>query len=205
MLLRDRIARDIFDYPMLLNALGDYSYPRDRITKLLKKGEIIQLRRGLYIFSTEQRKGVVSKEVIANALYGPSYISLEYALSYYGIIPEQTHTVTSVCLGRSREYANDFGAFTYNKVKDSTYSIGVELISTPNTSFLMATPEKALIDKIAFERQLQISNVNAMQKYLLENLRADTSMINTVKLQSVADTYCMKRTDLLVRAVRGLK
>jgi hypothetical protein len=138
-------------------------------------------------------------------LYGPSYISFEYALSYYGVIPEKVYTVTSATLGRSRVYATEFGTFTYNKLKESTYSIGIELILAQRTPFLMAAPEKALADKIALERKFNIRSIKHMQEYLLENLRVDISTLDPIKLQSIADTYGMKRIDLLASAVRELK
>ena len=77
-----------FDYLALMNALRDYRYPRDRVTKLLASGRIVRVKKGLYILGDELRGGPFSREILANLIYGPSYISLEYALSYHQMIPE---------------------------------------------------------------------------------------------------------------------
>jgi len=70
--------------------------PRDKISDLLKKGTIIRVKKGLYVFGEDNRKKPYSKEILANLIYGPSYISLDYALQYHGLIPERVEAVTSV-------------------------------------------------------------------------------------------------------------
>lgn len=87
--LRRRIPHEEFDYQTLLDSLRTYSRPRDKITALLKKGVIVRIKKGLYIFGEEYRKNPYSNEILANLICGPSYISLEYALQYYGLIPER--------------------------------------------------------------------------------------------------------------------
>ena len=74
--LRNRILYNEFDYLTLLSALRDYRYPRDRITKLLRQGTIIRVKKGLYVLGEGERRGPVYKEILANLIYGPSYISL---------------------------------------------------------------------------------------------------------------------------------
>ncbi|MBW1967626.1 MAG: hypothetical protein JRI48_09680 [Deltaproteobacteria bacterium] len=88
-----------FDYQTLLCILSGYARPRDKITDLLRKGDIIRVKKGLYIFGEGHRKAPYSREVLANLMYGPSYVSLEYALQYYGLIPERVEALTSVTPG----------------------------------------------------------------------------------------------------------
>jgi predicted transcriptional regulator of viral defense system len=111
--LRQEIDRDHFDYQQLTACLSHLSKPRDKINKLLSKGEIVRIRKGLYTFGRPYRRGPLSRELLANLVYGPSYVSLDYALSYHGLIPERVSTVTSVALGRSRKFDTPLGTFTY--------------------------------------------------------------------------------------------
>lgn len=199
--LRTKIGQDIIDYQMLNDALSDYASPRDKISRLLKSGEIIQIRKGLYVFSEFYRKEPLSKEVIANMIYGPSYVSFEYALSYYGIIPERVSVVTSASIGRSRTFATPLGDFSYKMVSKAVFSIGVDKVA----SFLIATPAKALADKTAADSNLNIKSVKTMSDYLLNNLRADVSTINSAEMEEAAEAYGMAKIRLLAEAVRRIK
>ena len=92
--LRQQIARDVFDYQQLVTCLSQFSKPRDKIRRLLASGEIVRIRKGLYAFGAPLQRAPISRELLANLIYGPSYISLDYALSYHGLIPERVETVT---------------------------------------------------------------------------------------------------------------
>lgn len=103
--LRRNIAGEEFDYQVLLDSLRDYKRPRDRITELLKKKEIIRVKKGIYVFGEKYARRPFSREILANMIYGPSYISLDYALHYFGLIPERVEAVTSVTTKRSRRFS----------------------------------------------------------------------------------------------------
>jgi len=98
--IRNRIAHEEFDYQTLLVCLKNYARPRDKISALLKKDFIIRIKKGLYIFGDEYRRSPYSREILANLMYGPSYVSLDFALQYYGLIPERVEAVTCVTTGR---------------------------------------------------------------------------------------------------------
>ena len=85
--LREQIKTEEFDYRMLMQALKWYKKPRDAISRLLREGSILRVKKGLYVFGERYRRGVICKESLANLIYGPSYISLEYALAYHGLWP----------------------------------------------------------------------------------------------------------------------
>ena len=114
--IRQQLGRDVFDYQQLTACLSYLSKPRDKINKLLGRGDIVRIRKGLYAFGGAYRREPLSRELLANLIYGPSYISLEYALSYHGLIPERVSTVTSVALGRSRKFDTPLGTFTYRSL-----------------------------------------------------------------------------------------
>ena len=85
-----------FDYIFLSDILYSYKKPRNIISRLIRNNDIIRVKKGLYVFGKDSLGPAYSKEILANMIYGPSYISLEFALSYYGLIPERVDTVTSI-------------------------------------------------------------------------------------------------------------
>jgi len=158
---------------VLIDALPDYRKPRDRITKLLESEVIIRIKKGLYCFSENFRKEPVSREYLANLIYGPSYISLDYALSYYGLIPERVNVVTSVTTKRSSDFHTPLGVFSYRMLGESRYSIGAFLEKTGNTPFLVSSPEKALIDKVWTDKRFSEIRISDYAPYLSDDLRLD--------------------------------
>jgi len=112
-LIRRNVEGEVFDYQVLLNALAGYRKPRDKITRLLASGAVVRVKKGLYCFGEAFRKEPLSREYLANLIYGPSYVSLEYALSHHGLIPERVETVTSMTTRRSRHFDTPFGTFSY--------------------------------------------------------------------------------------------
>lgn len=125
--VRESIQQDIFDYQTLLQVLDHYNAPRDRITGFLTTGEILRIRKGLYCFSQILRRSEISREYLANIIHGPSYVSLDYALSYYGLIPERVESVTSLTLARSRRFITPFGVFEYKQTSADRYRVGFQM------------------------------------------------------------------------------
>ncbi len=176
--LRLRIGSDEFDYQTLISALSEYSRPRDRITELLRQDVIIQVRKGLYVFDKPLAKHPISMELLANLIHGPSYVSMESALARHGLIPEHVQAVTSASMGRARSFSTVLGLFTYAKIPASVFSSGVERFELPDDrAFLLASPEKALADKIFTERGLVLRSNRAVEQYLFDNLRIDRSSL----------------------------
>ena len=119
--IRNQVSGEEIDYIVLKNLLVGYAYPRDKITQLLKSGVLVRVKKGLYIFGHAYAKQPYSKEVLANLIYGPSAISLTYALSYYQLIPEQVVTVTSITPKRTKQFKTPVGNFTYTYLSTSKY------------------------------------------------------------------------------------
>ena len=122
--IRKLIDQDVFDYQVLMWALSDYQKPRDVVTRLLKKGHVVRIRKGLYIFGELYRRKPIPQELLANLIYGPSLISLDYALSYYGLIPERVFEFTSITTGRSRVIQTPVGRYSYHQVSIPRMAIG---------------------------------------------------------------------------------
>ena len=87
--IRQRIEREEFDYQTLMSALGHLASPRAKVTSLLRQGVIIRVKKGLYVFGDTYRNRPFSRELLANWIYGPSYLSLDYALSFHHLVPER--------------------------------------------------------------------------------------------------------------------
>jgi predicted transcriptional regulator of viral defense system len=166
------------DTAALKAALDDYKSPKDKITTLEQSGLLIRLKRGLFVVAPMVHSQPLSKELIANHIYGPSYISLQTALSFYGLIPERVHTVCSMTTKRSSSFINPLGNFDYITVPAAYFAIGIrQEIVNNNYAYLIATPEKALCDMIVETKGLKLQSIKAMQNYLEEDLRIDLSVI----------------------------
>ena len=137
------------DFKTISSKLSLYKSPRDKVSRLEKSNILIRLKKGLYIVSPDITNQSISKELIANHLYGPSYISLENALSFYGLIPERVYTTLSVTSKRKKSYNTPYGVFEYITVPIKYFSIGISQEIVQNSyEYLIATPEKALCDLI---------------------------------------------------------
>lgn len=162
------------EYATLTSVLNGYRSAKDKIASLEKSDQLIRLKKGLYVVAPKVSKSEISRELIANHLYGPSYISLESALSYYGLIPERVYNVRSVTTKRAKQYTTPLGEFDYRTVPENYFSIGIQQEETKSKSiFLIASPEKALCDMILITSGLRLQSVKAVKTYLEENLRID--------------------------------
>lgn len=197
-----QIETPYVDAQTLLTFLSDYQKPREWILRKVKSGELIRLKNGFYLIQNKIEDGGVPYEQVANLLYGPSYVSLEWALSFYGMIPERVHTVTSMALGRAKEYQTPVGSFSYVSCKSATYSVGVDLKKAQNSTgnFFMATPEKALVDFVYVNcKNLKGSD---LEVDLFESKRMDRetlAQLNKPLLLDIAKAYCSKNIDQLLR------
>lgn len=171
------IPSQYLDYPVshqvLLSLLKDYKRPNDKIYEMIKAGELIPLKRGLYQFRNPS--GILPEPFnVANVLYGPSYVSAESALSYYGFIPEQVFTITSITTKKSASFRNEIGTFDYQHLSIPYYSFGIHRINLREGQYaLIATPEKALFDQIIITKGLLFRSVSSAREFLLENMRMD--------------------------------
>jgi len=170
----------------LENLFVDVKYPKDKISSLEKNGELIRIKNGLYVIPNQNNKNSMSKELIANHLYGISYISLETALAYYGMIPERVYSVRSMTIKRAKIFSTPFGNFEYNTISSAYFSIGLQQEIIENQyAFLIATPTKAVCDMIVATSNLRIQSVKAMRKYLTEDLRIDLDVLKTLDKEIV--------------------
>jgi len=142
------------------------------ILRWCKRGELIKLKNGLYITKETYSKHINTDgfiELIANKLRTPSYVSLEYALSKFGVITESVYTVTSITLKTKRTFNNLTGQYIYKSIKKSLFN-GYKLEKFLSNDYYIATKEKALFDYLYFKAQTlpeDISNLNIAEELRL--------------------------------------
>lgn len=172
--LRKAIRHEEFDYTLLTAALRDYAGIRQKIHELLKSGVIVRVKKGLYVFAPAYNQTPICKEGLANLIYGPSCISLEYALAHHGLIPERVQTLTSVTPKRDKEFSTPLGNFTYRYLGSDKYPHGIDQVwIDSNHPVLMASPEKALADFVVLNKITGITDGDSAQNFLESDLRIE--------------------------------
>lgn len=161
------------DNNILKSVFKDLKYTNSKMVSLQKKGNLIRLKRGLYVVSPKLSNGVLSTELIANHLYGPSYVSMESALRFYGLIPEEVFLVRSMTTKRSRQFTNEIAHFQFIQCNPDYYAIGIDQFDRNGYSFLIASPEKALCDLILFTQKLRPRFIKDLRVWLEEDLRLE--------------------------------
>ena len=180
---------------VLKTMLSHLKYPKNKISNLEKNGTLVRLKKDLYV----NKNADISKELIANHLYGISYISLESALAYYGMIPERVYTVRSMTTKRAKIFSTPLGYFEYKTVSADYFNIGLrQEIIEGKYAFLIATPTKALCDIIVATPNLRLQSVKAMRIYLEDELRIDFDEAKVLDISIVSQCFEIgkKKTEL---------
>ena len=141
----------VLDKPLILSRdILRFKTGRQNILNQLrrwrKRGLLVRIKRGVYILNKNDRRINPSLKFLANQIYSPSYVSMEYALNFYGLIPESVHTVTSVSTRKTARFKNASGDFVYQHIQPSAYRGYKSLKDEAGLGFLIAEPEKAVVD-----------------------------------------------------------
>lgn len=142
---------DSSSFSLLDEKLADI---RRQVSGWVKKGYLIQLKKGIYILSETFRKVTPSRPFIANYLVSPSYLSLEYALGFYDLIPEKVTVFSSLTTKKTQTFKNALGTFEYCSVKENLF-FGFTKSIQENQDFFIALPEKAILDFFYFRKELK--------------------------------------------------
>ena len=170
-----------FDYNLLKSALKDYGHPRVKINQLIKTQQIIRVKKGIYVKAGQS----FSPLVLANMIYGPSYVSQDFALSFYDLIPERVMTVTSMTTGRRKEFNTPCGNFSYEHLAPRFYMHGIRRVEIDGgRAYLIANPEKAIIDRIW--RLKGLDTLKKLEDYLEADMRFDFSNIKQIKISNLS-------------------
>lgn len=171
---------------LLMDLLKEYKRPHDKIDELVKQEVLVQLKRGLYIPGTKLDIAPPEPLLIANHLYGPSYISLDTALSYWGLIPERVYEISSVTTNKSKMYKTTVGRFSYKNMPLPYYSFGIKQVQlTKKQTVLMASMEKALCDKIISTPGVLLRSVKQTLELLMEDFRIDENYLRKLGIATI--------------------
>lgn len=162
------------------------------LNQLIEEGLLTRLKKGKYILKTDPP----SEEEIANALYKPSYISFEYALAYYNMIPEMTYQITSATTKPTRLFTTNNSIFSYYTIKVEAYT-GYVLAQRGERRFYIAEPEKALVDYLYIISlgQRAVSGGRSL------NDRLEIGNLNKDKVRFYAKLYNWSKLNKLVKEV----
>ena len=194
---------------VIMEALATYSRPNDKISEMIKSGELVSLRRGLYVPGPELDLPIPESFVIANHLRGPSYVSLESALSYWDLIPERVYETSSVTTKTTKTYQTSLGRYSFQHLSTPYYSFGIRSVRlTEQQTALIASPEKAVCDKIVLTAGVILRSISQTMDFLIEDLRIDEEQLQTLDVSTI-DTWvedAPKRSSLqmLVNTLQGL-
>ena len=184
---------------LLLALLGGYRRPNDKISELIRQGYLVPLRRGLFVAGPQAGLALPEAFLIANYLRGPSYVSMESALAFWGLIPERVFETTSASLKPSKRYATAVGRFRYKQLALPYYSYGIRREALAPQQFgLVASPEKALCDKIVTTAGVTLRSIPQTQALLLQDLRMDVAQLKRLDLDAIAQwlNHSPKRASL---------
>lgn len=181
-----KLNSEYFDYQKLTTILEGESHVRRKICQLIRDGAIVAVKKGLYILGDKIRGTTYSREVLANLVYGPSYISLEFALSLHGLIPEKVSIITSVTLKRNNRFDTPVGTFSYEHLHFKAYPWGISRAEiSKNAGYLIATPEKALLDLVALRIKTGNRRRINFEDYLFNDLRIDVEAFGELNLDKI--------------------
>ena len=187
---------------MIKENLKEYSNPNTKICREIKKGNLIKIVNGLY-----ETDSSVNGYLLAGSIYGPSYLSFDFALSYYGLIPEKVTAFTNATSNKKRKkiYNNQFGTYLYRDVPEEVYPLGIKLVEEGDYSYQIATPEKALCDKLYTLSPLK--NMKELENVLFNDLRIDMDEFNKLNLQDIeeiSNSYNSTNVSLLYRYMKRM-
>jgi predicted transcriptional regulator of viral defense system len=204
--LRQTITVEEIPVEMLLKTLERYSSPRDAISNLVSQGMLVRISPRWYVWGQGLRRRPICLPYISNVLYGPSYVSLEYALAFYGMIPERVHQITAVTTLRGKKIQTPVGNFSYSTIPQGAFQRGFGRQEMgPSIHALIATPEKALSDSVYRARGLILRTLDDVETYLIDNLRIDEDSLfdlNPNKMAEIALGYGSRRVTMLSEYIR---
>lgn len=183
---------------VLKSTLTGYRTPQAKLRQMQQLKELIPLRRDLYLC---KQSTPYSRQLIANHLLTPSYVSYESVLWANGIIPERVYNIRSTTTKRSRVFENETGVYQYTQVPLGYYPIGVGIgYTAEGYGYYTAGPEKALCDLVLATPGLRLQSAKAAGEYLEVYLRANMPLLrqwNADLLHTIAMVAHKKQNDLL--------
>lgn len=156
-----------------------------KANRLEDSNEIIRLKRGLYVVAPEVSGKRLNEFLIANHIYGPSYVSMQTALRYYGLIPERVYEIMSMTTGLHKTFTNNIAVFSYIHCPAAYYNIGIDLREENDVHYMIASPEKALCDMLIYTSNLNLRYMGELVSFLENNIRFDMDSLSDFNIDLI--------------------
>lgn len=196
-----------FDKGWLQSAFPNNLHLTDKVRQLVATGQIIRLKRGLYILSERLTQQPINRFLVANHLYGPSYVSLQTGLRHYGLIPETVYSIQSVTTKAARSFDTPIGNFYYTSAQPQWFAVGVKSHIESDLSYLIATPEKALMDVVQFTAGISMRYMKEVGEWLEEDLRFDMDLLGEINMDLLKQlaplTYKKRTIETIIRFIEN--
>ena len=185
---------------ILKDRYSNYSNPLDKIKRDASNGVIFRLTRGVY-----ETDGNTNPYLLASSILSPSYLSFDWALSYYGLIPEKVMPITSASLNirKNKTFNNKFGRYEYSDIPSAAFSEGLTYLEEGDYIVKIATKEKAICDSLSKWRVVR--NINDLKELLFVDKRIDEDEFASCDFKLMARLASLyKKTSLhmLIRLIR---
>lgn len=191
----------IYDIEALKIKYRGYRNINQKISLEAKKGKLLRIKRGLYTDNL-----AIDKPVIANLCYGPSYLSFEYALSHYGLIPEYVPLLTSASFGNrnAKRYSINGVGFSYERIPDKAFPAGITFLTNEEgIHYKIATKEKALCDTL-YERY-PVRSIKDLETMLFLDLRIDEEEFDQLDFAYLESLIPLYHSNTLITLQKYLK
>lgn len=192
----------ILSYDELAQKYKDYGNIKTKIAREIKAGNLFQVVKGVY--ETDKN---TSGKYLAGVICGPSYLSFDYALYEQGLIPEAVYNIfTSATFNKRKrkEYKSQFGKFLYRDIPNEVYPLGIKAVTENGRTYQIATPEKALCDKLY--SLSPVASVKQLKTLLFEDLRIDENEfynLNFEHIKELAPKYRSTNLKLFLKLIKG--
>jgi hypothetical protein len=171
---------------MMMGILKDYKRPNDKISEMLASNMLLPIKKGFYQPGSQLRLKGPHPFLIANVIYGPSYISMDSAMSYWGMIPERVFETSSMTTERNKQYDTPSGRFVYSRVDLPYYTFGIQRVKlSERQAVLIASPEKALCDKITTTSGIMLRSEKQTRALLLDDLRIGSEWLEKLSPDTI--------------------
>lgn len=174
------------------------------LKRACQKGDLIRVRNGLYLVGEKKRKVPFSSFELANFIVEPSYVSLESALSFYGLIPEAVYTTTSVTTKIIKEQKTPVGQFSFSYLKTEYFNFGFYRYKNGDNKFLIATPLKALIDYIVLKKKhyKTVEELEEDLRFDFDEFKNYKNFVNKEKINEMLNVYKSHRLQIILKDIR---
>ena len=193
-----KIGNVPFDMGVLSSMYPKVRHINEKARRLEGDKLVIRLKRGLYVASPDESGRILERNLIANHLYGPSYVSFLTALRDYGLIPERVHLVQSMTTKHKRCFLTPIYNFRYENCSPEYFPIGVVPHREDGVTYLIASPEKALCDLINYTSGLVLRSKKDVECYLDYDMRFDMDALQTFDITILQDCepFSRKRSSI---------